>query len=48
MKEKENKDLIFKMRITATEKQKLQEYAEKKGLTMSEAVRELCYKIFEG
>ena len=47
MKEKEIKDVIFKMRITASEKQKLQEYAEKKGLTMSEAVRELCYKIFE-
>lgn len=47
MKEKEIKDVIFKMRITASEKQKLQEYAEKKGLTMSEAVRELCYKIFQ-
>lgn len=45
---KENKDVFFKIRLTASEKQKLQEYAEKKGLTMSEAIRELCYKIFEG
>lgn len=44
---KENKDVFFKIRLTASEKQKLQEYAEKKGLTMSEAIRELCYQIFE-
>ena len=40
---KENKDKILKIRLTPTEKENLKQYAEKRNLTMSEAIRELCY-----
>lgn len=43
---KETKTEFFRMRLTQEEKEKIMAYAEKRGLTMSEAVRELCYKIF--
>ena len=43
---KEKKETFFKLRLTPEEKQKLREYAEERNLTMSEAVRVLCYKIF--
>ena len=44
---KDNKDVFFKLRLTKSEKQKLQDYADKHGLTMTEAIRQLCDKIFE-
>lgn len=47
MKEKEIKEVFFKIRLTPREKEQLQEYAEKHNLTMSEAVRKLCYIIFD-
>ena len=43
---KENRDTVLKVRLTPTEKQKIEDYAEKYNMTMSEVVRELCYKIF--
>lgn len=45
MKE-DKKDIFFKLRLTKEEKQKLKDYAEGRGITMSEAIRELCYQIF--
>lgn len=45
---KESKTAIFKMRLTPEEKQKLVEYAEKHNLSMTEAVKKLCEKIFKG
>lgn len=43
---KESKETFFKLRLTTDEKEKLKKYAESRNLTMSEAVRVLCYKIF--
>lgn len=37
---------FFKLRLTKEEKQKLKDYAEVRNITMSEAIRELCYQIF--
>ena len=45
MKE-DTRDTYFKLRLTKEEKQKLKEYAEVRSITMSEAIRELCYQIF--
>lgn len=44
---KEIKDKKIEFRLTAAEKEKIQEYAEKRDMTMSEVIRELCEKIFE-
>ena len=45
MKEIKNKKV--EIRLTAEEKEKLRQYAEKRHLTMSEAVRWLCEEIFK-
>lgn len=45
---KENKTKKIEFRLTAEEKEKILAYAEKRNMTMSEVVRDLCYKIFEG
>lgn len=44
MKEKKDKKIEF--RLTAEEKEKIIAYAEKRDMTMSEVIRELCEKIF--
>lgn len=44
---KDKKDVFFKLRLTKSEKEKLQAYADKHNMTMTEAIRQLCYKIFE-
>lgn len=36
----------LKVRLTPEEKQKLIQYAEARKITMSEAIRQLCEKIF--
>lgn len=43
---KDNKDVIFKLRLTKEEKEKLIKYAESRNITMSEAIRSFCYEIF--
>lgn len=43
---RESKTELFRIRLTPTEKKLLEEYAEKRNLSMSEAIRELCKKIF--
>lgn len=45
---KENKTKKIEFRLTAEEKEKILAYAEKRNMTMSEVVRDLCQKIFEG
>lgn len=45
---KETKSKRIEFRLTAEEKEKILAYAEKRDLTMSEVVRELCEKIFNG
>lgn len=45
---KENKTKKIEFRLTAEEKEKILAYAEKRNMTMSEVVRYLCQKIFEG
>lgn len=45
---KENKTKKIEFRLTAEEKEKILAYAEKHNMTMSEVVRDLCQKIFEG
>lgn len=42
-----SKTTFFKMRLTPEEKQKLEAYAEKRNITMSEAVKRFCKEIFE-
>lgn len=44
----ETKNVFFKIRLTPTEKKLLEEYAEKHNITMSEAIKGLCEKIFKG
>lgn len=44
---REIKDTFFKIRLTPREKEQLQEYAATHNLTMSEAIRKLCYTIFD-
>jgi antitoxin component of RelBE/YafQ-DinJ toxin-antitoxin module len=46
--EKDVKSCNMKIRISQTEKEALARYAAKHDLTMSEAIRQLCYKIFYG
>lgn len=43
----ESKTTFFKMRLTPEEKEKLVAYAEKRNLTMSEAIKKLCEEIFK-
>lgn len=43
----ETKNVFFKMRLTPTEKKKLEEYAEKHKTTMSDAIKALCKEIFK-
>ena len=44
---KENKDWQMKCRLTQTEKQRVLDYCEKHGMTISEFVRFACNKIFQ-
>lgn len=44
---KESKTTFFKMRLTPEEKEKLAAYAEKRNISMSEAVKKLCEEIFK-
>ena len=44
MKEIKNKKIEF--RLTEREKELIQQYADKRDMTMSEVIRELCEKIF--
>ena len=44
---KDIKTTKVEIRLTAEEKEKLREYAEKRHLTMSEAIRWLCEEIFQ-
>jgi len=43
---KENKTARMEIRLTPAEKEKLKQYAEKHNMTVSETIRDLCYKIF--
>lgn len=43
---KEAKTAKFEIRLTPEEKESLVEYAASRGITMSEAIRNLCEKIF--
>lgn len=43
---KETKETFLKLRLTTEEKELIKQYAENRNMTMSEVVRELCYKIF--
>jgi hypothetical protein len=43
----ETKTVFFKIRLTPTEKRKLEEYAEEHKTTMSEAIKKLCKEIFK-
>lgn len=36
------------VRLTHEEKQKLSDYAQSKNITLSELIRQLCEKIFNG
>lgn len=42
----ESKTTFFKMRLTPEEKEKLAAYAEKRNLTMSDAIKKHCKEIF--
>ena len=43
---KEVKDCRLEFRLTQTEKEQIKEYAERHGMSMSEAIRDICIKIF--
>ena len=43
---KENKDYQMKCRLTQTEKERIFEYCEKHGMSISEFVRMACDRIF--
>lgn len=43
---KEIKNVRIEIRLTPTEKELIKRYAEKHNTTISETVRNLCYKIF--
>ena len=45
---KETKNVRIEIRLTPKEKELIKEYAEKHNTTISETVRDLCYKIFNG
>lgn len=40
------KSCNMKIRISPREKENLERYAAKHNITMSEAIRQLCYKVF--
>lgn len=44
--ERDVKSCNMKIRISPREKEALERYAAKHDLTMSEAIRQLCYTIF--
>lgn len=44
---KEVKNTKIEIRLTPTEKEAIRAYAEKRSITMSEAVLMLCSEIFE-
>lgn len=44
---KETKTTKLEVRLTPEEKQKLIDYAAARKITMSEAIRQLCKKIFQ-
>jgi hypothetical protein len=46
LKEKEFKTTKIEIRLTPTEKEQLRAFAEKRHCTMSEAIKWLCYEIF--
>ena len=46
LKEKEFKTAKIEIRLTPTEKEQLRAFAEKKHVTMSEAIKWLCNEIF--
>lgn len=43
----EVKNIFFKIRLTPTEKQQLEEYANNRNITMSEAIKRHCKEIFK-
>lgn len=43
---KEIKDKTIEIRLTASDKQKIKDAAEKHGMTVSEFIRFACEKIF--
>lgn len=43
---KENKTVRFEIRLTEKEKEQLKAYAANHNLSMSAAIRDLCYKAF--
>ena len=43
---KENKDYQIKCRLTQTEKERIFEYCERHGISLSEFVRMACDRIF--
>ena len=45
MKEIKNKKID--LRLTADEKQRLIEYAQRRNISMAEAIRQLCREIFD-
>ena len=44
---KEIKDKTIEIRLTASDKEKIKETAEKYNMTVSEFIRWACYKIFQ-
>lgn len=44
---KEIKDCRLEFRLTQKEKEQIREYAERHGMSMSEAIRDICIKIFD-
>ena len=44
--ERDVKSCNMKIRISPKEKEALEKYATKHSITMSEAIRQLCFKIF--
>ena len=45
---KENKTARLELRLTPKEKEKIMEYAAAMGISASEVIRDLCFKIFNG
>ena len=41
------RDKKIEIRLTAEEKEQIKAYANRLGVSMSEAVRVLCYRIFQ-
>lgn len=45
--EEVKKDKKIEVRLTATEKEQLKAYADKRHMTMSEVIRVLCSEVFK-